>query len=337
MNPSITDLTGKKVVVTGGSGFLGSFVVERLREKEGAEIYVPRRSCYDLTQRQAAAQLYADLQPEILIHLAATVGGIGANRNNPGRFFYENMAMGLHVIDEARRYGRLAKLVVVGTTCSYPRNTPTPFREEDLWNGYPEETNAPYAIAKKALLVMLQGYRQQYGLQSVYLLPANLYGPRDNFDPESSHVIPALIRKFVEAQGNRQPFVTVWGTGQVSREFLYVADAAEGIVLAAKCYDMADPVNLGTGAEIMIRDLVFEIRNLAGYGGEIRWDPSQPDGQPRRRLDTEKAFARFGFRARTDLRSGLKETMTWYRAVRNAAMPEDSACAAESKVFVSSR
>ena len=322
--------------MTGGSGFLGSFVVEKLRAEETVVVCVPRKESYDLTQREAAAQLYADVQPAVVIHLAATVGGIGANRNNPGRFFYENMAMGLHVIDEARRYGRLAKLVVVGTTCSYPRNTPTPFCEEDLWSGYPEETNAPYGIAKKALLVMLQGYRQQYGLQSTYLLPANLYGPRDNFHPETSHVIPALICKFVEAQMNHLPSVTVWGTGQVSREFLYVDDAAEGIILATKYYDRTEPVNLGTGAEILIEDLVSEVARLAGYRGEIRWDRSQPDGQPRRRLDTEKAFERFGFRAKTDLQTGLRHTLAWYQGTLNGALTPSSSKVKQGTTMASS-
>ncbi len=310
-----TSLSGKKVIVTGGNGFLGSFVVEKLRSEDVAEIFVPRKASYDLTQREAAAQLYDDVKPDILIHLAATVGGIGANRRDPGHFFYENMAMGLHVIDEARRYGRLTKLVVIGTTCSYPRNTPTPFREEDLWNGYPEETNAPYGIAKKALLVMIQAYRQQYGLKGIYLIPANLYGPRDNFDSQTSHVIPALIRKFVEAQQDCMSPVTVWGTGEASREFLYVEDAAEGITLATKYYDLAEPVNLGTGAEIRIKQLVNEIAHLVGYRGEIRWDASQLDGQPRRQLGVEKALLRFGFRAQTDLKIGLLKTFAWYQEI----------------------
>ncbi|HLW99413.1 MAG TPA: GDP-L-fucose synthase [Candidatus Acidoferrales bacterium] len=312
MDSKTISLAGKRVAVTGGGGFLGSFVVEKLRAKEVAEIFVPRRQSYDLTQREAAAQLYADFRPDVVIHLAATVGGIGANRNNPGRFFYENMAMGLHVMDEARRYGRLAKLVVAGTTCSYPRDTPTPFCEEDLWNGYPEETNAPYGIAKRALLVMLQGYRRQYGLEGIYLIPANLFGPRDNFDPETSHVIPGLIRKFVEGRQNQLASVTVWGTGQASREFLYVEDAAEGIILATTHYRRPEPINLGTGAEILIKDLVTEIAGLVGYQGEIRWDRSQPDGQPRRQLNTEKALEAFGFRAKTDLRTGLANTLAWY-------------------------
>src|SRR2546427_982453 len=236
---------------------------------------------------------------------------MGANRENPGRFFYENMARGMHVIEAARRYGRLQKLVFVGTTCSYPKFTPPPFREEDLWNGYPEETNAPYGIAKKALLVMAQGYRQQYGLKTIYLIPANLYGPRDNFDPRTSHVIPALIRKFAEAKTSSAPAVTVWGTGSVSREFLYVEDAAEGILLAAERYDGVDPVNLGTGSEIYIRDLVKLIKELVGYDGAVEWDTSKPDGQPRRRLDTQKALHEFGFRAATGLDTGLRKTIDW--------------------------
>ena len=306
------DLIGTKVVVTGGSGFLGSFVVEKLRMEKAAQIFVPRRNTYDLTQRAAVAQLYADVEPDIVIHLAATVGGIGANQSNPGLFFYENMMMGLHVIDEARRYGRLKKLVFVGTACSYPRDTATPFQEEDLWNGYPEETNAPYGIAKKSLLVMLQGYRQQYQLAGIYLIPANLYGPRDNFDEKTSHVIPALIRRFVGAQQNRLPHVTVWGTGEVSREFLYVEDAAEGILLATKYYTGIEPVNLGNGIEIRIKDLVKEVASLAEYIGDIQWDSSRPDGQPRRKLSVERALRDFGFRAQTDLQAGLRKTLAWY-------------------------
>jgi GDP-L-fucose synthase len=310
---NMQSLLGKKIVVTGGSGFLGKFVLDRLLEHGASEIFVPRSRDYDLRDRAEVERLYAEQGPEILIHLAATVGGIGANRRNPGRFFYENMAMGLHVIDEARRYGQLEKLVIVGSTCSYPKFTPTPFDEEELWNGYPEETNAPYGIAKKALLVMAQGYREQYGLTSIYLIPANLYGPGDNFDPESSHVIPALIRKFVHAKESASASVEVWGTGSAGREFLYAEDAAEGIVLATLRYEGNGPVNLGTGNEIRIRELVEEIRELVGYEGEIVWNTSQPDGQPRRRLDVQKALYEFGFQAQMDLRTGLAKTIEWYQ------------------------
>ena len=310
---NMQSLIGKKIVVTGGSGFLGKFVLNRLREHGASEIFVPRSRDYDLRDREEVQRLYAEQGPEILIHLAATVGGIGANRRNPGRFFCENMAMGLHVIDEARRYGQLEKLVIIGTTCSYPKFTPTPFREEELWNGYPEETNAPYGIAKKALLVMAQGYREQYGLPSIYLVPANLYGPGDNFDPESSHVIPALIRKFVHAKEIASASVEVWGTGSVSREFLYAEDAAEGIVLATLRYEGKGPVNLGTGNEIRIKELVDDIQKLVGYEGEIVWNTAQPDGQPRRRLDVQKALLEFGFQAQTDLRTGLAKTIEWYQ------------------------
>ena len=314
-------LKGKRIAVTGGSGFLGKFVVGRL-EKEGAtDVFVPRKRDYDLCHPEQVARLYSDARPQILIHLAATVGGIGANRSNPGKFFYENMAMGLHVVEEARRYQRLEKLVIVGTTCSYPKHTPTPFREEDLWNGYPEETNAPYAIAKKALLVMAVGYREQYGLNIIYVIPANLYGPGDNFDPASSHVIPALIRKFVEAKEAGSASVEVWGTGEVSREFLYVEDAAEGIVLATLRYEGKDPVNLGTSHEIRIRDLVDQIRRLVGYEGGVTWNRSQPDGQPRRRLEVQKAYDEFRFRAGTDLSEGLSKTISWYERARLNAGP----------------
>jgi len=319
----MNSLAGKRITVTGGSGFLGKFVVARLREQGAPEVFVPRKRAYDLCHREEVARLYADAEPQILIHLAATVGGIGANRTNPGRFFYDNMAMGLLIIEEARRYGRLEKLVLVGTTCSYPKHAPTPFREEDFWNGYPEETNAPYGIAKKALLVMALGYREQYGLNSIYLIPANLYGPGDNFDVETSHVVPALIRKFVEAKESGSPLVEAWGTGNVSREFLYVEDAAEGIVLATLRYEGTDPVNLGTGCEIRIRDLVGEIRKLVGYTGEVSWDPSQPDGQPRRRLDVKKALQEFGFRARTDLHEGLEKTLAWYQQARRQTQHKD--------------
>jgi len=308
-------LVGRKIVVTGGSGFLGRFVLERLRAHGASEIFVPRSRDYNLCDRAEVERLYAERGPEILIHLAATVGGIGANRRSPGRFFYENMAMGLNVIDAARLYGQLEKLVIVGSTCSYPKYTPTPFHEEELWNGYPEETNAPYGIAKKALLVMAQGYREQYGLPTIYLIPANLYGPGDNFDPESSHVIPALIRKFVHAKQTASRSVEVWGTGSASREFLYAQDGAEGIVLATLRYEGKDPVNLGTGNEIRIKELVDEIRELVGYEGEIVWNTSEPDGQPRRRLDVQKALREFGFQALTNLRTGLAKTIAWYQGI----------------------
>ena len=303
----------KKVVLTGGSGFLGRSVLAKLKTEGFENVFVPRSCDYNLCRREEVERLYADAQPEIVIHLAATVGGIGANRNNPGRFFYENMAMGLHIIDEARRYGSLEKVVIVGTTCSYPKHAPTPFHEEELWNGYPEETNAPYAIAKKALLVMAQGYQEQYGLHSIYLIPANLYGPGDNFDLQQSHVIPALIRKFVHAKEAASPSVEVWGTGNASREFLYVEDAAAGIVSATLRYDGKDPVNLGTGSEIQIRDLVEEIRKQVGFEGQIVWEQSQPDGQPRRKLDVRRALKEFGFEAKTDLKTGLAKTIEWYR------------------------
>lgn len=312
-------LAGKRIAVTGGSGFLGRFVTAGLMRQGVNEVFIPRKKQYDLLYREQVARLYTDARPEILIHLAATVGGIGANRNNPGRFFYENMAMGLHIVDEARRYGLLKKLVIVGTTCSYPKHTPTPFREEDLWNGYPEETNAPYAIAKKALLVMSAGYREQYGLNSIYLIPANLYGPGDNFDPETSHVVPALIRKFVEAKESSSPSVEVWGSGEISREFLYVDDAAEGILMATKGYEGPEPINLGTGCEIRIRELVELVRQIVGYEGEITWNRSLPDGQPRRRLDINKARKEFGFTAKTDLRKGLQQTISWYERARRSS------------------
>jgi GDP-L-fucose synthase len=306
-------LARKQIVVTGGNGFLGKCVQDRLRVHGATDIYVPRSRDFDLRSREDVKRLYADRNPEIIIHLAATVGGIAANRSNPGRFFYDNMAMGLHVIEEARHCDQLEKLVILGTTCSYPKHLPTPFREEEIWNGYPEETNAPYGIAKKALLVMAQGYREQYGLQSIYLIPANLYGPGDNFDLEQSHVIPALIRKFVHAKEAASPSLEVWGTGNASRDFLYVEDAAEGIVLATLRYSGIDPVNLGTGSEILVRTLVEEIRALIGYEGEVVWNLSQPDGQPRRQLAVQKALQEFGFQARTDLRTGLAKTIEWYR------------------------
>ncbi|GMU33775.1 MAG: GDP-L-fucose synthase [Planctomycetia bacterium] len=275
------------------------------------QIAVPRRAEFDLTQREAVSQMYVQLRPDIVIHLAAEVGGIGANRASPGRFFYANLAMGMHLIEQARDAG-LKKIVMVGTVCSYPKHTPVPFREDDLWNGYPEGTNAPYGIAKKALLVMLQAYRQQYGLNGVYLIPVNLYGPGDNFDLETSHVIPAMIRKFVDARVSGAAEVTLWGTGSASREFLYVEDCARAIVMATQRYDGAEPVNIGTGREITIRDLAEKIRGIVGYRGRIIWDSTKPDGQPRRCLDTSRAKAAFGFEATTGFDEGLQRTVDWY-------------------------
>jgi GDP-L-fucose synthase len=272
---------------------------------------VPRRRDYDLTTAAGVERLMADARPQVLFHLAAVVGGIGANRANPGRFFYENAVMGVQVIEAARRRA-VEKTIVAGTICSYPKHTPAPFREDDLWNGYPEETNAPYGVAKKALLVQCQAYRQQYGMNAIFLMPVNLYGPRDNFDLETSHVIPALIRKFLEARRNGAGEVTCWGDGTPTREFLFVRDAAEGLALAAERYDGADPVNLGSGEEIAIRDLAALVARECGYEGRIAWDASRPNGQPRRRLDITRAWERFGFRAQTRLADGLRETIAWY-------------------------
>ena len=310
---SASTLQGKRICVTGGGGFLGSFVVEELQRRGYDCIFAPRRRDYDLTTTAGVEKLFADARPETLFHLAAVVGGIGANRHNPGRFFYENAIMGIQLIEYARRHG-VEKTIVVGTTCSYPKFTPVPFREEDLWNGYPEETNAPYGIAKKALLAQCQAYRQQYGLNAIYLLPVNLYGPRDNFDLESSHVIPALIRKCLEAKQRGEPSITCWGDGSATRAFLYAPDAAEGLVLAAEQYDGDEPVNLGTTEEVSIRDLVGTIARLCDFRGEIRWDTSQPNGQPRRALDTSRARNYFGFEARTPMEEGLARTIAWYRA-----------------------
>lgn len=300
-----------RYLVTGGAGFLGQAVCEKLRARGVTDIVIPRSKDYDLTQQEASERLYRDVKPDVVIHLAAQVGGIGANRTNPGRYFYANMSMGLHLIEQAR-INKIKKFVQVGTICAYPKFTPVPFKEENLWDGYPEETNAPYGIAKKALMVMCQSYRAQYGLNAIYLLPVNLYGPRDNFDLESSHVIPALIRKCVEAKRRNASQIEAWGTGSASREFLYVDDAAEGIVLATEKYDSPDPVNIGAGREITIKDLTELVAKLSGFAGKIVWDPTKPDGQPRRCLDTTRAKERFGFAAKTTLEDGLKKTIEWY-------------------------
>jgi GDP-L-fucose synthase len=307
----------KRILVTGGAGFLGSFVVEKLKVQGCKNIFIPRSKDYDLVEMEAVRRLYRDAKPDFVIHLAARVGGIGANRANPGRFFYDNLMMGVQMMEVGRQRG-IEKFVAIGTVCAYPKFAPVPFHEEDLWNGYPEETNAPYGLAKKMLLVQSQAYRDQYGFNAIYLLPTNIYGPRDNFDLESSHVIPALIRKCVDASpptSNLQPpTVTVWGTGKPTREFLYVEDAAEGILLAAEKYNKPDPVNLGAGFEISIKDLVNLIAKLTGFGGKIIWDSAKPDGQPRRILEVTKAEKEFGFKAKTDLEQGLKKTIAWYIA-----------------------
>lgn len=301
----------KKVVVTGGAGFLGRFVVSRLEQFPGVEIVVPRSRDYDLVEEVNVKRLLDDANPDLVIHLAAVVGGIGHNQKNPGRFFYDNLMMGVQLIEQSRRHG-VKKFVAIGTVCAYPKFTPTPFKEDDIWNGYPEETNAPYGLAKKMMLVQSQSYREQYGFNSIFLLPANLYGPGDNFDLETSHVIPALIRKCVVARQKGEPFIEAWGSGKVSREFLYVEDCAEGIVRASALYNEPEAVNLGTGTEVVIRDLVETIARLTGFNGEIRWQSDRPDGQPRRQLDTSRAFEKFGFKARTSLEEGLKRTIDWF-------------------------
>jgi len=305
----------KKVVVTGGSGFLGRFVVQRLRAFSGVEIVVPRAQEYDLVKEENAKRLLADANPDLVIHLAAVVGGIGHNQKNPGRFFYENLMMGTQLIEQSRLH-EVKKFVAIGTVCAYPKYTPTPFREDDIWNGYPEETNAPYGLAKKMMLVQSQAYRAQYGFNSIFLLPANLYGPGDNFDLETSHVIPALIRKCIEARERGESFIEAWGSGTASREFLYVEDCAEGIVRASALYDEPLPVNLGSGNEVVIKDLLQLIVRLTGFEGEIRWCSDRPDGQPKRQLDTSRALEKFGFRARTSLEEGLRKTMEWYERTR---------------------
>jgi GDP-L-fucose synthase len=311
------DLSAKRIVVTGGTGFLGTHLVRRLRERGCQSVFVPSHAGFDLTRIDSVERLFAEHQPEVLIHLAAVVGGIGANRSDPGRFFYDNAIMGIQLIEAARRHG-VEKVVALGTICAYPKFTPIPFREEDLWDGYPEETNAPYGLAKKMLLVQCQAYRAQYGLNAIYLLPVNLYGPGDNVDLESSHVIPALIRKCVQAVQDGCEEIVLWGDGSPTREFLYVKDAAEAIVLAAERYDQPDPVNLGSGTEISIRDLAAAIASLTGFSGRITWDSSKPNGQPRRCLDVTRAEREFGFRASTPLDMGLRNTIEWYRSIVEA-------------------
>jgi GDP-L-fucose synthase len=313
--PTRSFLSGRRILVTGGAGFLGQPVCQELHKYGPAEIFVPRSARYDLRERAAVRRLFRRHPADVVVHLASVVGGIGANRASPGRFFYDNAIMGIQLLEEARLDG-VAKFVVVGTVCSYPKHAPVPFREEDLWNGYPEETNAPYGLAKKMLLVQAQAYRQQYGFNAITLLPVNLYGPRDNFDPETSHVIPALIRKAIEARDAGRQAIDVWGSGSASREFLFVRDAAEAIALATESYNEPDPVNIGSGQEIMIRQLAETICDLCGFRGGIRWDPTRPDGQPRRCLDTSRARRAFGFQAHTGLRDGLIETIAWYEKHR---------------------
>ena len=312
----------RRVAVTGGQGFLGSYVVERLKGRGTKEVSVPSHAQYDLRRLDAVERMYRDMRPDIVIHLAAVVGGIGANRERPGEFFYDNLMMGAQLM-EVGRLKSIEKFVAIGTVCAYPKFTPVPFKEDDLWNGYPEETNAPYGLAKKMLLVQGQAYRQQYGFRSIYLLPVNLYGPGDNFDPKVSHVIPALVRKCVEARDAGAREIVVWGDGTSTREFLYVDDAAEGIVLATEHYDKPDPVNLGSAFEISIRELVELIAEITGFRGAIRWDTTQPNGQPRRKLDTRRAEQEFGFRSSVDFRDGLKRTIEWYEAQRAALRPSD--------------
>ena len=298
------------MAVTGGAGFLGRFVIEKLKALD-LEIFVPRSRDYDLIDKSDIVRMLRDAQPELIIHLAAVVGGIGHNQKNPGKFFYDNLMMGTQLIEQSRLHG-VKKFLATGTVCAYPKFTPVPFKEDDLWNGYPEETNAPYGLAKKMMLVQSQAYREQYGFNSIFILPANLYGPGDNFDLETSHVIPALIRKCVEAQHTGADYIEVWGSGRVSREFLYGEDCAEGLIKAAAVYNEPEPVNLGNGREVVIKDLVKIIASLTGFEGEIRWQPDRPDGQPRRQLDTRRAFERFGFQAQTSLEQGLRQTIDWY-------------------------
>jgi len=305
----------RRVCVTGGAGFLGSYLIRKLKERQAAEIYVPDYPEYDFVQRDSILRMLETARPDVIIHLAANVGGIGANRARPAEFFYDNLMMGAQLIHESWKAG-VEKFVALGTVCAYPKFTPVPFLEEDLWNGYPEETNAPYGLAKKMMLVQSQSYREQYGFNSIFLLPVNLYGPRDNFHLETSHVIPALIRKCLEAEARGDREVVVWGDGSPTREFLYAEDAAEGILLAAEHYNRSDPVNLGSGMEISIKDLAEMIGRLTGFSGKLVWDTSKPNGQPRRLLDTGKAQEYFGFRAKTTFEEGLQQTIAWYRETK---------------------
>jgi GDP-L-fucose synthase len=316
MNSTIAEFPFRKVLVSGGAGFLGRFVVDRLKTFPNVEIVTPRSSQYNLVRGDDVKRLLTSTKPDLVIHLAAVVGGIGHNQKNPGRFFYDNLMMGTQLIEESRLQA-VKKFVAIGTVCAYPKFTPVPFKEDDLWNGYPEETNAPYGLAKKMMLVQAQSYREQYGFNAIFLLPANLYGPGDNFDLETSHVIPALIRKCVEARRKGAPFIEAWGSGNVSREFLYVDDCADGILRAAATYNESAPVNLGNGNEVLIKDLVETIARLTGFKGEIRWQRNKPDGQPRRQLNTTRAFEKFGFRAQTSLEDGLRRTIDWYESKAN--------------------
>lgn len=305
-------IKNKNIVVTGGKGFLGSYILEELNKNDCKNVFVPGEEDYDLTQIDAVKKMYKDADPNIVIHLAAKVGGIGANREKPGEFFYDNAIMGLQLIEEARKRG-IEKFVILGTICCYPKFTPVPFLEKDIWNGYPEETNAPYGLAKKMLLVQSESYRAQYGFNSIFLMPVNLYGPRDNFDPNISHVIPALIKKCFDAIESKEDEIVVWGTGEPTREFLYAEDAARGIIMATKSYNKSDPVNLGAGFEISIRELVSLIVKLTGFKGKVKWDKTKPDGQPRRRLDTARAYKEFGFKAQISFEEGLEKTIEWYK------------------------
>ncbi len=310
-NPKPSPLAGKRILVTGGRGFLGSFVMEKLRERGAGELVAPASAQYDLVNREACRQLLADTKPDLVFHLAARVGGIGANQKNPGRFLFENAMMALHLFEECRLAG-VQKLVAAGTICAYPKFAPIPFKEDDIWNGYPEETNAPYGVAKKMMIVQSSAYRDQYKFNSIVLFPVNLYGPRDNFDLESSHVIPALIRKCLEAKAAGQDEVVVWGDGSPTREFLYVEDAAEGLIKGAEYYDSSDPVNLGSGQEISIKDLALLIAASTGFEGKFKWDTSRPNGQPRRRLDATRARERFNFEAQVSFKEGIERTVKWF-------------------------